>query len=102
MALGAAFIVTIGIFSFVIGTIIPRISGFIAVIVYSLMWYLTFAFAPYVMYISSFVPNPHLIVYSARSYSGRAIPILPFWPTLVGTFLLIWIAGEILESEVDA
>ena len=102
--LGTAFIVAVGLFSFTIGTIVPRISGLIAVIVYGLTWYLTFAFAPHAMYAFSFVPNPGLIVYTGLGpmAARKVIPLLPFWPTIMGTVILILIAGKILELEVDA
>ena len=102
LILGASFIIALGVFSFVIGTIVPRMSGLIAVIVYSLIGYLTSAFAPHAMYVFSFVPNPGLIVYSTDPRVREVIPILPFWPALVGTVALVWVAGRILESEVDA
>lgn len=104
LILGASFIIAVGMFSFVIGTIVPRISGLIAVIVYGLTWYLTFAFAPHAMYLFSFVPNPGLIVYAGAGLMAprHVIPLLPFWPTLAATVILILVAGKILESEVDA
>ncbi|NLB73828.1 MAG: hypothetical protein GX795_07345 [Firmicutes bacterium] len=102
LILGAAFIIAVGVFSFVIGTIAPRVSGLIAVIVYGLVGYLTSAFAPHAMYVFSFVPNPGLIVYRTVPRVREVIPLLPFWPTLIGTIALVWAAGKILESEVDA
>jgi hypothetical protein len=102
LILAAAFITAVGIFSFVTGTIVPRASGLIAVIVYGLVGYLTSAFAPYVMYVFSFVPNPGLIVYRTVPRVREVIPILPFWPALLGTIAFVWVAGKILESEVDA
>jgi len=44
LILAAAFITAVGIFSFVTGTIVPRASGLIAVIVYGLVGYLTSGF----------------------------------------------------------
>ncbi len=102
LILAAAFITAVGIFSFVIGTIVPRISGLIAVIVYGLIGYLTPTFAPHAMYVFSFVPNPGLIVYRTLPRVREVIPILPFWPALLGTIAFVWVAGKILESEVDA
>lgn len=102
LILGAAFIIAVGVFSFVIGTIAPRVSGLIAVIVYGLVGYLTSAFAPHAMYVFSFVPNPGLIVYRTVPRVREVIPLLPFWPALIGTIVLVWVAGKILESEVDA
>jgi hypothetical protein len=102
--LGMSFMVAVGMFSFVIGTFVPRISGLIAVIVHVLMWYLCFAFGPHAWYIASFLPNPKIVAFdSSRSVAGQiAVPLLPLWPTLAITAVLLLVAGRILESEVDA
>ena len=102
--LGMSFMVAVGMFSFVIGTFVPRISGLIAVIVHVLMWYLCFAFGPHAWYIASFLPNPKIVAFdSSRSVAGQiAVPLLPLWPTLAITAVLLLVAGKILESEVDA
>ena len=102
--LGMSFMVAVGMFSFVIGTFVPRISGLIAVIVHVLMWYLCFAFGPHAWYIASFLPNPKIVAFdSSRSVAGQiAAPLLPLWPTLAITAVLLLVAGRILESEVDA
>ncbi|MGI6609442.1 MAG: hypothetical protein ACOX4G_02885 [Limnochordia bacterium] len=101
---GIAFMIAVGMFSFVIGTLVPRVSGLIAVIVHVLVWYLCLAFGPHVMYIASFLPNP----VTAKSVNdldpvrGIAVPLLPVWPALAATVALLIVAGKILESEVDA
>lgn len=102
--LGMSFMVAVGMFSFVIGTFVPRISGLIAVIVHVLVWYLCFAFGPHAWYIASFLPNPKIVAFdSSRSVAGQiAVPLLPLWPTLAITAVLLLVAGRILESEVDA
>lgn len=102
--LGMSFMVAVGMFSFVIGTFVPRISGLIAVIVHVLVWYLCFAFGPHAMYIASFLPNPNIVAFdSSRPVVGQvAVPLLPLWPTLAIAAILLLVAGKILESEVDA
>jgi len=102
--LGMSFMVAVGMFSFVIGTFVPRISGLIAVIVHVLVWYLCFAFGPHAMYIASFLPNPVIVGFDNPLGLVRrlAVPLLPLWPTLAITAVLLIVAGKILESEVDA
>jgi len=46
------------------------------------------------MYVFSFVPNPGLIVYRTVPRVREVIPILPFWPALLGTIAFVWVAGE--------
>lgn len=102
--LGIAFMIAVGMFSFVIGTLVPRVSGLIAVAVHVLVWYLCFAFGPHAMYIASFLPNPVIVGFDRPLGLVRriAVPLLPFWPTLAITAVLLIVAGKILESEVDA
>jgi len=102
--LGIVFMVAVGMFSFVIGTLVPRVSGLIAVAVHVLVWYLYFAFGPHAMYIASFLPNPVIVGFDRPLGLVRriAVPLLPFWPTLAITAVLLIVAGKILESEVDA
>ncbi|HAI87831.1 MAG TPA: hypothetical protein DCL63_12660 [Firmicutes bacterium] len=102
--LGIAFMVAVGMFSFVIGTLVPRISGLIAVAVHVLVWYLCFAFGPHAMYVASFLPNPVIVGFDNALDLVRRIevPLLPLWPTLAVTAVLLLVAGRILESEVDA
>ena len=102
LILGPALSVAVGIFSFTIGTIVPRISGLIAAVVCVLTFYLAFAFAPHAMYIASFIPTPGLIVYKETDYLEayrKVIPLRPFWPALAAIVLLIFVAGKILESQ---
>ena len=101
--LGMSFMVAVGMFSFVIGTFVPRISGLIAVIVHVLVWYLCLAFGPHAMYIASFLPNPRIVGFdNSRPLGQFAVPLLPLWPTIAATVVLLLVAGKILESEVDA
>jgi len=102
--LGIAFMVAVGMFSFIVGTLVPRVSGLIAVAVHVLVWYLCFAFGPHAMYIASFLPNPVIVGFDNPLGLVRriAVPLLPFWPTLAITAVLLIVAGRILESEVDA
>ena len=102
--LGIAFMIAVGMFSFVIGTLVPRVSGLIAVAAHVLMWYLCFAFGPHAMYIASFLPNPVIVGFDNPLGLVRrlAVPLLPFWPTLAVTAVLLLVAGRVLESEVDA
>jgi hypothetical protein len=105
LILGPALSVAVGIFSFTIGTIVPRISGLIAAVVCVLTFYLAFAFAPHAMYIASFIPTPGLIVYKEMDYLEayrKVIPLRPFWPALAAIVLLIFVAGKILESQKSA
>ena len=102
--LGIAFMIAVGMFSFVTGTLVPRVSGLIAVAVHVLVWYLCFAFGPHAMYIASFLPNPVIVGFDNPLGLVRrlAVPLLPLWPTLAITAVLLIVAGKILESEVDA
>ncbi|MCR4426547.1 MAG: ABC transporter permease [Firmicutes bacterium] len=108
---GVAYVLSMGIFSFVIGTTVARLSGLIAVVVFGLLGYISNALGPLAMYVFSFIPNPSIIIHSftfgpggaeAATYVRHVIPALPFWPLVLGSVILLLIAGRLLETEVDA
>lgn len=107
LVMGVAWLVcsiSVGAFAFVVGTLVPRIAGLISAVVYALMGYLAAMYGSFALYLSSFLPNMPLIVYS-RSMLGierLTIPVIPIWPLAAAGAVLILVAGRLLDREVDA
>lgn len=99
-----ACVISAGAFAFVISTLVPRIAGLIAAAVYAVMIYLMGMYGGLALYISSFLPNMPLIVYSRNMLGTERviIPMIPTWPMLAAGTVLILVAGRILDREVDA
>lgn len=99
------FINAVGMFSFVVGTLVPRVSGLLSVVVYCLVTWVSGAFAPLAMYLASFVPNLKVIAYGhdvLENVVRIALPALPLWPLVAGSVVLVLCAGRMLDREVDA
>ncbi|OPZ61168.1 MAG: ABC-2 family transporter protein [Firmicutes bacterium ADurb.Bin506] len=97
-------VIAAGAFAFVVGTLVPRIAGLVSALVYAVMVYLTGLYGSLALYLSSFLPNMPFIVYSHGALGAErfVIPVIPIWPLVVASVVMILVAGRLLDKEVDA